>query len=242
MTKDQIIEAIQRTTRENGGVPLGIARFTAATGISIHDCVGVYWAKWSDALVEAGFPPNELNPAYNEDRMMQQYAELAVELGRLPTKADMQMKRRRDPAFAAWETFRRKFGSTAELRRKVADFCHTNPNIVEYAALYDESPLSNSVDSSEPALSNKISGYVYLLRHGKRHEYKIGRTTNVLRREGQVAIELPEKVQPVHVISTDDPSGIEAYWHNRFAAKRKNGEWFELDRNDVAAFKRRRFM
>jgi len=67
---------------------------------------------------------------------------------------------------------------------------------------------------------------------------KIGRTKNPLRREGEVGIQLPEKLTPVHHIKTDDPAGIESYWHARFSSKRKEGEWFALTPVDVRAFKR----
>lgn len=82
------------------------------------------------------------------------------------------------------------------------------------------------------------SGYVYLVRHGSGREFKIGRTSNPVRREGEVSIELPKRLEPVHVIETDDPSGVESYWHRRFAGKRLNGEWFALSQQDVRAFNR----
>jgi Meiotically Up-regulated Gene 113 (MUG113) protein len=93
--------------------------------------------------------------------------------------------------------------------------------------------------SDEDATTEAI-GFAYLLKATK--YFKVGRSSSFERRSRELAIQLPEKAEAVHVIRTDDPVGIELYWHRRFESKRKNGEWFELNAQDVKAFKRRKFM
>ncbi len=104
-----------------------------------------------------------------------------------------------------------------------------------------EAYVPRSGGSSElTAPDSGEDGDVYLIKSGR--FYKIGRSNSAGRRQYELSIQLPEKAKTVHIIRTDDPVGIEAYWHGRFEDRRKNGEWFELDAADVAAFKRRKFM
>ena len=72
--------------------------------------------------------------------------------------------------------------------------------------------------------------------------YKVGRSNSAGRREYELAIQLPERATKIHEIRTDDPVGIEEYWHKRFESRRKNGEWFELNASDIKAFRRRKFL
>src|SRR5262249_34572663 len=133
----------------------------------------------------------------------------------------------------------RRLGSKVQRASRVLAFCETNPGYDDVADLWrpvastEQSPEAEEADPTSPS-----HGYVYLFKHGSRREYKIGRTDNPLRREGEVGIELPEELQPIHFIETDDPAGVENYWHRRFASKRMKGEWFALTAEDVRASKR----
>lgn len=143
-----------------------------------------------------------------------------------------------DATFPSKNTFER-FGPKRNLARVVVAFCETNSGNGDAAALWKPLALEEERLEVDDSGSNASSvGFVCLLKHGSRREYKIGRTNNVIRREGEISLQLPEKLQPVHYIETDDPTGVESYWHNRFADKRMEGEWFELSPQDVRAFKR----
>jgi Meiotically up-regulated gene 113 len=95
-------------------------------------------------------------------------------------------------------------------------------------------------DDLTPLRRGSIQGHAYMMRSGKR--YKIGHTNSPARRHREVRLDLPDPTTLVHCIKTDDPSGIEAYWHRRFASKRvRDTEFFGLDASDIAAFRRRKY-
>jgi hypothetical protein len=76
-TRDHIVEEIRRTAQANGGRPLGIRRFEAETGIKSSDWMGKFWARWGDALLEAGFEPNTLQGPRGDDEVFEKLAMLA---------------------------------------------------------------------------------------------------------------------------------------------------------------------
>lgn len=240
MEKSHIISEIQRTTKENGGVPLGQIRFAQETSIQDTDRLWKYWARWSDALIEAGYKPNTLQEAYGDEFILSKFISLMRELGKYPVHAELRMKSYQDKDFPSHNTFLR-LGNRTEMAKRIIAYCQDKDGYDDVIKICD--PIANQQkQSTVPSIKERIMGYVYLIKHGTRREYKIGKTNNPIRREGEIGIELPERVRPVHYIGTDDPSGIESYWHNRFSSKRKNGEWFELTNDDVLSFKRRKYM
>lgn len=240
VTKTYILQEIKRTAEANGGKPLGSRKFESETGIKWSDWERYWGDRWSDALREAGHIPNQLVAAYDSKGLLDRYAQLAQQLGRLPTTGDLRLKAHNDPAFPAASTFHRKFDKhKSNLVKHLLEYCQSRNKYDDVIRLCKEyAPRKQNV-SDEFANREEEIGFVYLIKSGR--YYKIGRSNSAGRREYELAIQLPEKAKSIYVIRTDDPSGIEAYWHKRFDAKRKNGEWFALNATDVAAFRRRKF-
>ena len=238
MTKEEILNEIQRTAQANGGVPVGRKRFFDETGIRESDWSGRYWTRWSDAVREAGFAPQSMNPPLAEDVVLEATAKIVRKIGHFPTATEIRLECSNDPSLPSHNTFRR-FGGLVQLRATLIQFCVERALVdVLEVLVADNSTGPVLLQDSEPR--EMRDGFVYLLKSGQ--HYKIGKAMSVDDRKRQLAIQLPKPVEEIHRIKTDDPLGIEAYWHRRFADKRLNGEWFSLSVADVKAFRRRKFM
>jgi Meiotically up-regulated gene 113 len=239
MTRDHILREIKRMAETNGGIPLGRQRFATETGIKQTDW-GKFWARWSDAVRESGLEPNKLQDAFSETMLLEKYAQLVRELGHPPTSAELRLKPHNDPEFPFATTFESRFGSKAKVINRVVGHFQNQAGFEDVVRLCKQyiAPASRTAEYNKA--TDTEMGYVYLSKSGR--FFKIGKTNATGRREYELGVQLPEKVTTVHVISTDDPAGIEAYWHKRFASKRKKGECFQLTSADVSAFKRRKFM
>jgi hypothetical protein len=244
MDREHILNEIRRTAAANGGEALGRDRFLAETGIRESDWLGKFWPRWSDAIGEAGFVPLQFQRRNDRLESLQKAAELIRKLGRFPTMPEMNLARRADSDFPNTTTLVRgsdRQGNRTKLIGELKAFCLGQEGFDDVLQILKDIPAATVATPTKAEVDGKVQlGYVYLIRSGK--QFKIGFSKAALSRASVVSNLSPEGGEIVHLIRTDDMRGIEAYWHNRFAQKRGNGEWFALSAADVAAFKRRKFM
>jgi hypothetical protein len=230
-TRERIIDEIRRLADENGNPP-GRQVFEKETGIRMPEWYGIHFRSWGDAVTQAGFQPNKKQGKLSSEQVLRKYAEAVRHFGRIPAAVDIRMYSRGRKDFPGHSTFNNHFGSKAGLIAAVTRWVRENEDFSDLVPLLPE-PQENDLETPLE------EGFVYLLKSG--NHYKIGRSSELERRVKQISVALPEAVTLEHAIRTDDPSGIEAYWHRRFEDRRAKGEWFQLTVADLRAFKRRRF-
>ena len=237
MEKQQIIDEIRRLAAEIGTVP-GVRQFERLAGIHTSDWQS-HAPRWSDLVAEAGLTPNSLKVAYDDDFLIAKLIGLTRHLGRFPARADIVFAGTTDLSMPHVTVFGRR-RAVADWVRLVRAYCAERDEFSDVIAICDARKTRTRevpIDSGQEG----DSGYVYLQQSGR--YYKIGFTNHTGRRNYELGVLLPEEITVLHEIRTDDPRGVEAYWHQRFAKKRRRNagrltEWFDLDANDVRTFKR----
>ena len=163
MDRQHIIDEIIRTAEANGGVPSGKDRFFAETGIHKNDWFGKFWARWGDALKEAGFEPNKMRGAYEEDWIIEKLISIIRELGRFPSAGDLRLKAAQEKDFPSHNVFSR-IGKKSGLVSKTLEYCINKSGFEDILEMCKTAliPTRSGKDSLQQGQIN--CGYVYLRR------------------------------------------------------------------------------
>jgi Meiotically up-regulated gene 113 len=235
--REHIVDEIRRIAKANGGRPPGRRLFELETGIRTSEWYGVIWARWGDALAEAGFEPNQKQGKLSRQFLLEKCAQAFRHYGKAPTAIEMRMYSRLDPEFPSHTTIGNHFRGIANMIEELREWLAEREDYADVADLLPNPPTVS--DMKPERIREQPVRHVYLIQSG--NYYKIGRSDELERRVKEIRIALPEAAKLVHAIRTDDPAGIEAYWHRRFVHRRAHGEWFKLTAQDVSAFRRRKF-
>lgn len=237
-TREQLINELQAYHNKHGEVP-GRRRFEENTGVTPGQYLK-HWARWSDFVNDAGLRPNSPREKSDKETLLGRLAEVTRTLKKFPTVPELRIQRQNDKTVPSDDTLRKHFGDNKKLRAALYHFCQEQGELSDVVQLFSAEIDEDEHDEGDPAIYAGIV-YLHLMRIGNEKRYKIGRTNNSDVRHKQISATLPENLERLHEIETDDAVGIERYWHQRFATKRRKGEWFDLSNADVTAFKRRRF-
>jgi len=210
-----------------------MGKFEDETGIRPQDWKGKFWARWGDAVREAGFEAQELQKKWSADYIYPKLTEAFRHYSRPPTKDEFLLFRQVKPDFPWYSSLTNHFGTKSNMIEGLREWASEKGEFADIVAMLPKGAIAPTNPTSNS------DGHVYLIKSGA--FYKIGRGDELEKRVKQIRTALPDASTLEHSIRTDDPAGIEAYWHRRFADKRANGEWFKLSPQDVIAFKKRKF-
>jgi hypothetical protein len=133
--RETILQEIQKLAKANDGQPPGVRAFQQHTGIGEHLWRGVYWARWGDAIKEAGFTANEWQGKSDTGRIFEKYIEAARHYGYLPTAAELLMYRKAHVDFPGVKTIYTHFGSKEGLLANLRSWIRDRPAMQDVAQM-----------------------------------------------------------------------------------------------------------
>jgi hypothetical protein len=244
IAKEDILSEIRNFVAKHRKPP-GELAFRSATRTKDSDWKR-YWVRWGDVLKEAGFEPNTWTQRIPDDQILGRLAVFVTKLGHFPVRGEINIESSKTEGFPHSQTIKKRFGGMPEIAAALLEFgkqtgdAHLVDLCEQRLKREGLKPTPTGLPKAMPAAK---AGYVYLKYSPSLRLYRIGKGDNPDKRGLGLSVLLPEDLVAKHEIKTDYPYVLEKYWHNRFREKKKQGEWFDLNSQDISAFKtRRQFM
>jgi hypothetical protein len=133
--RDHILNEIRRLAAASGGRPPGRRVFAKETGIRESAWFGVYWARWGDALVEAGFAANVPQARLDENHVCAKLAAACRHFGRFPASMEMRLYKKLDVDFPNEKSILSAFGGVTGEQGRLAEWSRNTPSYEDVAAM-----------------------------------------------------------------------------------------------------------
>ncbi len=211
--------------------------FARETLVSEDQWKGKLWDRWGDALTEAGYGAKPAPQRLSPENVLIKIVQACRAYQKIPTYAELTLYRAGNPGLPSTQEIATLFSGRSGLLLALAKLALADEQYADIKAMLP--PETPSADETVYKGTKNTDGLVYLIKSGA--QYKIGQTEKIERGFNEIEISLPAKSAIIHTIRTDDPPGIEAYWHNRFRDKRADGDWFKLLPADISAFQKRKY-
>lgn len=125
--------------------------------------------------------------------------------------------------------------------KEIIDYCLENISEEEIKRINEEEYNKKFNMRENKIVDENIKktkdGYVYIIKKNDENIVKIGMSKNYSERTKQISTKLPFEVETVKVFKTKDMYSLEKKLHDFYKEKRLNGEWFELNNEDLEYIK-----
>lgn len=156
--REKILDEIKRLAKANGGTPPGQNVFAKETGYKPHEWEK-YWARWGDAVREAGLVAQEWSSKLNAMLFYPKLAEAVRYYKRLPTIRELQLFRKINPVIPSAMTLKNHFSSQAGMNNSIRQWAMATEEYADIVAMLPEIQLDekkSQCHKRRPRLSHQI--------------------------------------------------------------------------------------
>jgi hypothetical protein len=231
MDKLEILNTIKKAAADNGGKCPTLRNFIQTTGIKERMWLGKYWARWSDAVKEAGVTPSHIIISYDASYLLQKITELILEIKKFPTGPEISLKRNSDKTYPSDNCFFYSFGGKRLLIKEILRYCNDKPELRQVSGIC----LAEYNRLYQPKEKKAEVFFVYIL--SKSEKYQL-----VISDKFIIPDEFPKKLPGCSCyrqFQSRETEIIIATWQNDFADKQDGNNWYKLTREDLKLFERK---